>query len=210
MDVSAQVWYTLEEYAKRLSIAPNSLKEAIERGRIPQSSISLAGIGGRGGKAKRIMIHQPTADIAWVESENTTSKRTKKAREAVERIRAELEANGAPPVAAPIEQTPTSEAPPVEKTTLAEALRREKVAAAALKHLQVLEKQGTLVKKEVVYSQLFRIGKELRDEIMSIPNRITADIAACGGNKTKIRNILRAEFTTILQKIADIDNNNLG
>ena len=210
MEVSNQEWYTLEDYAKRLSIASRSLKEAIDKGRIPAKAVSEVGIGGRGGGKKRILIHKPTADAAWVETENLTSKRTAKAKAAVERIRAELEANGTTANLPDTEQSPVSETTSGGHTTFNEALRREKVAKAAMAHLQFLEKQGTLVKKDAVYNQLFEAGQMLRDKIMAIPNRITSEIAACNGDSSKIRNILTEELASTLEEMHDIYNKKLG
>ena len=139
-------------------------------------------------------INKTEADPAWVAGFNELSSNpTYPARLAVERISAELQ-NSDNPV------NPSDQSPIIptngKQPTLAE--------------IELLRKKETLVSKEVVYKQLFEFGQQLRDSLMAIPDRITAEILSAGDNPTKVRQILTDAIASSLESLTDLYNFQIG
>lgn len=91
-----------------------------------------------------------------------------------------------------------------DKMTFAEAQRRKEVAKAKTAELELLEKQGTLILKQRVQDQLFNAGKELRDALLAVPDRVTDEILAAGDNRTKVNNIIYDAIAGELERLADL------
>ncbi|NVN96961.1 hypothetical protein HXX01_01880 [Candidatus Nomurabacteria bacterium] len=95
--------------------------------------------------------------------------------------------------------------------TYAEALRQGAIWKARLAELDVLEREKVLVKKEEVYSQLAEHGTMIRIEFESMPFKVGPKLAACGGDLTKITDILSKEIYNSLLKISTQRGNvNIG
>ena len=86
-----------------------------------------------------------------------------------------------------------------------EATRKEMVAKAKLKELELKEKEGSLVKKEVVYDQLFAFGQEMRNAFLTIPDR-TVDSIIASANRTQTHSLIYEAIATELKKLSDINN----
>lgn len=87
-----------------------------------------------------------------------------------------------------------------------EALRKEKVAKAQIAELELKEKEGSLVSKSLVYNQLFSAGQEIRNALLTIPDRITDNIIAAAGDRPKILNLIYDAISSELEKLSDINN----
>jgi len=197
-------WLILEDYAKTLCVTPKAVRAAINNGRIPSSAISTTNFGGRTGKKERILIDKTVADVAWVNTENVSQgRRTPEAKAAVQRLREELSLKG-------------ENVQPAEKkgkggdVTLSEAQRLEKIAKAEIARIELLRLKGSLVQKDVVYKQLFEAGAQLRDSIMSVPDRIAADIVSANGETSKIRKILTEALASSLEGLTDVNSKKIG
>ena len=208
-------WIILSEYARHVGVSANVVIRAIEKGRIPDSAVSRIPMPGTGGTSVRILVNKTEADPAWVAGFNALSANpTYPARLAVERIRAELEN----PVPDNTEEIPAQhlldipESPPpyLNGNTLEEAQRREKFAKAALAQIELLQKQDALVSRDAVYKQLFEAGRRLRDSLMAIPNRITAEIISAGDNHAKVQQILTDAIASSLESLTDLQNSKIG
>ena len=197
-------WIILEDYAKTLSVSPTAVKKAINNGRIPASAISFGNFGGRNGQNKRVFINKTEADIAWVNTENVSQgRRTPEAKAAVQRLREELSLNGE-------NVQPAKKESKEKNMTLSEAQRREKIAKAEIAQIELLRLKGSLVQKDVVYKQLFEAGAQLRDSIMSVPDRIAADIVSANGETSKIRKILTEALASSLEGLTDVNSKKIG
>ena len=207
----------LSEYAKHVGCSANAVMKAIENGRIPRNAVAKVKDGGVGGTSYRIFINKVEADPAWVAGFNALSDTpTYPARLAVERIRAELE-NPVPDKTEEIPETPISpntltDTQPREPgfDTLAEAQRREKIAKAAIAQIELMQKKDALVSKDAVYKQLFEAGRQLRDSLMAIPNRITAEIISAGDNHAKVQQIITDAIASSLESLTDLQNSKIG
>jgi hypothetical protein len=93
--------------------------------------------------------------------------------------------------------------PDQKLSSYADALKKKENYIAGIKKLEFLEKRKTLVNKTEVYSQLFDFGKEIRSEFESLPGKIGAKLAACGGDSSKISETLANEIRNSLSKLID-------
>ena len=89
--------------------------------------------------------------------------------------------------------------------TFAEAQRRKEVAKALTAELELKEKEGSLISKQKIDEQLFAFGKELRDALLAVPDRITDEVIAAVENRTKVNNIIYNAIAGALEKLADLD-----
>ncbi len=62
--------------------------------------------------------------------------------------------------------------------TIAKAKQTKAVFEAKLKQLEYEEKSGKLIEKDFVKSVVFRFGKQVRDSVLTIPERVGAIYAA--------------------------------
>jgi len=187
---------TVSEYAKSVSVTRQAIEKAMTTGRLPKETVVKTDIDGK----PITLINKTEADKYWVLYANPLYG-TPASRAAVERIKAEQTASGV------IQPVVTSDK---EKISLQEAQRIEKVAKAGLAQLELSELQGVLVRKDVIYKQLFEAGRIIRDEIMGVPDRVVAEIVAAGGDVTKIRHILTEALGGALEGLADLHTKKLG
>ena len=68
--------------------------------------------------------------------------------------------------------------------------------------LELQEKEGALVSRERINAQLFAAGKELRDTLLAIPDRIT-DVVMAEDNRAIVHNTIYDAIADALQKLAD-------
>ena len=210
-------WIVLAAYAKHAGVSANVVIRAIEKGRIPGSAVTRIPMPGAGGTGFRTLINQTEADPAWVAGFNEISDNpTYPARLAVERIRAALDNPGAETH----DDTPENPQPPddpsgelispFDRASVAHAQLLEKRAKAELAQIDLLQKKGALVSKDAVYKQLFEAGRQLRDSLMAIPSRITAEILSAGDNHLKVQQILTDAIASSLEALDDLNNSDIG
>lgn len=91
-------------------------------------------------------------------------------------------------------------------TSMVEAKRVEAVLKAKKLKIQIAEMEGSLVNKEAVYKKLFDKGQQIRAAIMSIPDRVTANLLACK-SVVEANNLLTDELMNALQKLSTDEDN---
>lgn len=91
-------------------------------------------------------------------------------------------------------------------TSMVEAKRVEAVLKAKKLKIQIAEMEGSLVNKEAVYKKLFDKGQQVRAAIMSIPDRITANLLACK-SVVEANNLLTDELMNALEKLSTDEDN---
>jgi hypothetical protein len=64
---------------------------------------------------------------------------------------------------------------------------------------------GALVQKTKVEQQLFSAGKEIREALLVIPDRITDEVIAAVDNRATVFNIIYNAIAAELEKLADIN-----
>ena len=105
--------------------------------------------------------------------------------------------------AAVIESPPRQpEAPSIAGPSLAEARRAKAVYQAERERLAVMREKGELVPAQAVKQRWFEHGRAIRDNLMSIPDRIASQLAATTDTKEAHR-LLSQEITGALRVLAD-------
>jgi hypothetical protein len=94
-------------------------------------------------------------------------------------------------------------APPAagESMSLADAARAEKIERASLLRLQVAEKAGELVRRDVVEAEAFRRGRQARDLLLALRDRLPP-LLAIEAEERAIGDLLEAEFRQVIAIIA--------
>lgn len=82
-----------------------------------------------------------------------------------------------------------------------EARRKKEILSAKLLALELAERQGQLVQKEAVYKELYKIGQELRSELLNVPERNIDNILA-SNNRSEAKNLLTDAILQILEKFS--------
>ena len=101
------------------------------------------------------------------------------------------------------QQQATIEAAGLNTTmTMAEAQRQKAIFEAALKKLDLEERQGKLVDVDQVSKDFFEIARRTRDAILSIPDRIAAR-AAASPDIHVVRELITNELVQALNELAD-------
>jgi hypothetical protein len=86
--------------------------------------------------------------------------------------------------------------------TLAEAKRARAVYQAERERLAVMREKGELVPAQAVRDRWFEHGRAIRDNLMSIPDRIASQLASTNDPR-ETYNLLRQEITVALRILSD-------
>jgi hypothetical protein len=85
--------------------------------------------------------------------------------------------------------------------TIAEHQREKEKWRAKLVELEYEERVGTLVRKDEVEKEQFRLGRLVRDGILNIPSRL-AGILAAETDQRKVHDLLETELRQALEALA--------
>lgn len=92
-----------------------------------------------------------------------------------------------------------------EDTNYAEATRLEKIYKAQRAKLEVDEIEGRLVNKEEVYKKLYSFGSELKNNLLSIPDRITDELISLADDRNEFYSLLSKEIENVLTEMSNYD-----
>lgn len=168
-------WLTTAEYAEHRNISGRAVREHIKTGRIPPEAVKKPG--------RSFMIHKTNADKAL--AGNLNHKLTKKSVEASEKKK---------------RQTISKAGIPKCKS-LTEAQKLDREYQAAIRKLTYKEKCGELVSREQVDKEAFDTARQVRDAILSIPDRLSAQLAAMDDHEA-IHTLLLKEIRHVLEGLA--------
>lgn len=202
-------WVRITEFEALAGLNTRTVTLAINRGNIPAECWQRVGAG----RTSPIYINPQPAALHWYKNINANHHLTRALRE---KLAAYIQSfNPAAISAAP--DIPDEKNIPDENKgkkgkdtpdhmTFAEAQRRKEVAKALTAELELQEKEGSLVSKEKINEQLFTFGKELRDALLAVPDRITDEVIASAGNRTQVNNIIYTAIAGALEKLADLEH----
>lgn len=91
-----------------------------------------------------------------------------------------------------------------DNPVLAQCQARKELFRAKLVELEYEERVKTLVLREAVEREAFRIGRQVRDAILNIPDRL-AGVLAAETDQREVRNILVRELRQSLEVLAPGD-----
>lgn len=183
-------YVTIAVFAKRIGTDSRStIYRAIETGKLSRSVIKVKG------KWKVKDIDEALAE--WAESYPPDDARTNPSlRAKIKKAKPSEEADAPPQADAADEKSK-----PVPKKIVSDA----KLAAyrAEMAELELLERQGILVRRENIDKALFAAGQEFREAFLSMPDRIADNLIAVADNRVEFHSMLMAEICAVLEKLSD-------
>lgn len=176
---------TITEYGRRKGVSHTAVNRAIETGRIVKGLVKLA--NGRKG------IIQSIADKEWAENTNPDHWRSRY-----------TTSGGRNATEVDPDETKAARA-----GTLNAAKQARAVFDAKLAELEYKKKAGLLVEKDKVYKTLYDFGKELRNELLSVPDRIIDEVLGAE-NRTKAITLLYDELAAVLAKATNFEDREIA
>jgi len=168
---------TLTEYARQRGVSHEAVRKAVKVGRLAKSVVF-----GPTGKAR---IIPSIAEAEW--SANTDS--------AQQRVPAVAPPR---PVAEPEPEQATRDEPRTATFQQARTLREAYMARLA--RLEYEEKSSLLVKADAVKNEAFKTARIVRDNILNIPDRVSAELAN-ETNQFKVHQRLMLELRRALEEL---------
>lgn len=163
-----------QAYAKHRGVSGEAVKKAIQQGRITATA----------DKKGQYQIDPVKADKEW--DENSRPKSAKKTKKAAP----ELEAEVTNPDELKID--------PNKKLTFSEARTLKENYSARLAKIKFEEESGRLIPAEQAKSDAFRLSRTVRNQILALPDRISAELASMT-DAHAINLKLKKEFTECLE-----------
>lgn len=170
---------SLTEYGRRKGVSHTAVRRAIETGRLVKSVSVLAN-----GKT---VIDQKLADQEWAQNTDPNHWRTYSSKGG-------SNAN----------EVDTAETKAASSAGLNAAKRAKAIFDAKNAELDYKKKAGQLVEKEKVYKALYDWGKELRNELLSIPDRIIDDMLSAPTRNDALTK-LHDEISGVLEKLTNVE-----
>lgn len=190
-------WVKISDFEKLTGISAKTVAAAIKRCYIPANFADMVGSSA----TSPYYLNPQQAALCWYKSLSTSHPAQRKVRETLAGYIKTFDKSA-------IEPKPQDNTGIIPKMTYDDAVLQEKIAKARIAELELQEKEGSLVSRDRVNEQLFCAGKELRDALLTIPDRIT-DLIMAEDNRTMVYNTIYDAIAQALQKIADnqIGNN---
>ena len=176
--VAKKVWLSIPEYSKYSGLSSRYIHDLINNGKIPSTAHRP--------KGARRELHKGRVDEAISNNvnHNSTKKRTRKKQDGpFEKIK----------------EIPTKKKFKKLSFTDAQALKAQ--YGAELLELQIKEKKGELVKASDIDAEFFNIARTVRDAILNVPNRISAELAGITDQHI-INEKLTTELTAVLKELS--------
>lgn len=194
-------WVKISDFEKLTGLQSKTVKLAISNGKIPLECSRKIGAS----PTSPTYIDPRPAATHWYNNLSAKHHNSKPTRDALEKYIKTFDR------AAAIEnRKQEKEAKKSSDLTMAEAQLQEQIAKAELRHLELEEKRGTLIKKELVYSQLFTFHRELRDSLLAIPDRISDEVIAVSDNRSKVHAAIYDAISETLLRLSETKERTLG
>ena len=165
------------QYARHRGVSPGAVLAAIRTKRLLKSVDRLG---------TAYQIDPDLADAEW--NENTDQNRGYPAQ--VKKVEEQ--------VAEKVEEPGPSEAVATRPISYAEARAQHERFKARLAELELEQREGKLVEAEAAKKEAFRIARLVRDAMLNIPDRVSAELAA-EGNQFKVHQRLTQEIRRALE-----------
>lgn len=186
-------WVKISDFEQLVGVSTKTVMSAIKRGYIPSNIAYVVGTSA----TAPYYLEPKQAAVSWYHSLNSGHPNQRKIRTALGEYIKTFDASVVEDIPACEENSEAA-----ASMTYEEAQLREKVAKAKYAELELQEREGALVERVQVNEQLFAAGKELRDALLAIPDRIT-DIVMAADNRTTVYNTIYDAIAAELQKLAD-------
>ena len=221
-DLQKTEWVKISEFEQLTGLNNRTIMSAIQRGLIPDDCISRSGNGDEPDmpalfddvetvtpdKPKKTTtpyyINPQPAAVHWFDNANITREPSVKVREKLAKYILTFDPDFF--VNRPTDFPVINSEEDLEDISNADAIRLQNIKKNILLDIEIQQKKEILVEKARVYDQLFAFGNELRNALLSIPDRITDNVIAANGNRTKTHTLIYDAIASELEKLADMDN----
>lgn len=191
-------WLKISEFEKLTGLSNKTITAAIKRGAIPDVYVARIGTAA----TAPYYLDPKKSAIEWYTKININHSLSRPLREALAQYITTFNPSF---VNSPQSDKETKQAPaPSGVMTMADAQLKERIAKAQIAELELKEKDGTLVSKELVDSELFAAAQEIRNSLLAIPDRIIDQVIAEASSRNKAYNVLYEAIAAELEKLADI------
>ena len=184
-------WIKISDFEETTGISTKTITSAIKRGYIPANFADVVGTSA----TSPYYLNPQQAAICWYKALNSAHPNERKVRNALAGYIKTFDK-------AVIDPEPPAKTTDAAKMTYEDAQLQEKIAKAKIAELELQEREGSLVSRERINAQLFAAGKELRDTLLAIPDRIT-DVVMAEDNRAIVHNTIYDAIADALQKLAD-------
>lgn len=184
-------WIKLSDFEKITGLSVKTITAAIRRGTIPPACVDRVGTSA----TSPYYLHPQKAAQAWSENLNVSHPNS---RIIYEKLTDYL--NKGKPKKDKIKSKSAS-----AEMSYADAQLKEQIAKAKIRELELQEKEGSLIKRDAVYNELFAFGQNLRNSLLAIPDRIADIIIAESNDRTKVVNEMYDTISSELQKLSDLN-----
>lgn len=165
------------EYARRLGISNEAVSKAIREHRI---------VKGWNKKEGKIIVEHADKEFGFMWRETNVS----------ELVDDE-----------PAQNNPSGKLTLNGNSSFSEARRVKEIMQAQLIALDLQQRKGELVNKEIVYKQLFTFGQNIRSSFLAIPDR-TIDNILASKSRAEAHNLLTNALHEVLEALTKTDNLN--
>jgi hypothetical protein len=203
-------WVSISEFEALTGVENKTILAAIRRGAIPAKCAAQVATNGK----TPYYLKPHAAAVSWHDTLSPSHPLSKSVKAKLAKYIKSAGSGGAsevvgvePPKEPPKEDTealPEVSGKSTKNVTYAEALRRKEVAKAAVAELEMKERYGELVQRKKVHEQLYTAGQELRNALLSVPDRITDNVIAAVDNRTNVYNIIYNAIASELEKLTSI------
>lgn len=87
--------------------------------------------------------------------------------------------------------------------TYAEAKKRNELAKARKAELELMELEGDLIRKDKVYASLYEYASVIKNNLLSIPDRITDELISNSHSRSDFYNILNRSIVNELEILSN-------
>ena len=175
---------SLREFARRLKIGEKTIRDGVRSGRISKGVISVDG--------------KPQIDYETALEEVANSGLGQKSIIAKKKsLKSDDSEN----------DSSTSDINDCDIPALGVSIKRKEYWISRIRESEAKKIEGELVRKDIVYSQLYEFGKQMQNNLLSIPDRITDSILH-EQNRDKVHRTIYDAIWTVLNKLSELKNYN--
>jgi len=182
---------SIREYARRRECSDVAVHKAYKEGHLPDSVFAW-----NEKKTRKKGIYPKKADEAWAKTIDVSKAKNEKLTENI--------LNAASGKGEEIEVPKDGKGP-----SRADAQRIESIFKAKLTELKYKREVGDLVERKKVYDGLYAAGQEIRDSMLSIPDRIIDEVLAAK-NRNEAHEVLRKAIHSELERLSNIESRKFG
>lgn len=194
---------SIRQFAKVVGVSESAVRKAIAAGKIVDS-IDLT-------NPKRPLIHAVSAAKEWGRNYDPSYERTEKVTENIKiekDVVPAVKKNPAPQkkktqIEEEHDEVPNLPHPAQGGRSLADIKRQTAEVKLRLAAVELKQKQGQLVDKDLVFRSLFAAGQEMRTAMQAIPDRVIDSILAAK-DRNSAHVILYEEITNALERLHEI------